>query len=150
MTRQPENLISRTNFTRADFGSPDQWMEHGFMHSRLGKVAGKVFLRETLSLSSMEVSLTALPPGASVPFLHAHHQNEELYVFISGEGEFQVDGEVFAIGAGSSVRVAPGGMRSWRAKGTEPLTCLVIQAKAGSLEQATGEDGVLGENVPVW
>ena len=134
MARQPENILSHANATSAQFGAPGQWGEHGYTHPRLGEVKGKVFLREILGLSGMEVSLNALPPGGACSFLHAHKQNEELYVFLSGEGEFQVDGKVFPVEAGSAVRVAPEGMRAWRPTGSEPLSFLVIQVKAGSLE----------------
>ena len=150
MARQHENILSKANVTCAQFGAPGQWGEHGYVHPRLGEVKGKVFLREPLALTGMEVSLNALPPGGASPFLHAHKQNEELYLFLSGQGEFQVDGEVFPVGPGSALRVAPEGMRAWRSTGSEPLTCVVIQAKAGSLEQATAQDGVLGEGAPVW
>ena len=134
MARQHENILSKANVTCAQFGAPGQWGEHGYVHPRLGEVKGKVFLREILGLSGMEVSLNALPPGGACSFLHAHKQNEELYVFLSGEGEFQVDGKVFPVEAGSAVRVAPEGMRAWRPTGSEPLSFLVIQVKAGSLE----------------
>jgi len=150
MARQPENLTQHPHCTAAGFGAPAHWAEHGYTHPRLGEVNGKVFLGESLGLSGMEVSLNALAPGGAISFLHAHHQNEELYLFLSGEGEFQVDGEVFPVAAGSAVRVAPEGLRAWRSTGTEPLTFLIVQAKAGSLEQATGRDGILGEKPPVW
>lgn len=136
--------------TLAAFGAPDHWSELGFTHPRLGEVKGKAFLGEALGLTGMEVSLNALPPGASIPFLHAHRQNEELYLFLSGEGEVQVDGEAVPVRAGSALRVAPEGMRAWRATGTEPLVFVVVQARAGSLEQATGTDGILGQEAPRW
>ncbi len=150
MARTPQDILSRPHVTGAEFGAPSEWQEFGYTHPRLGEVKGKAFLKETLGLSSMEVSLNSLPGGASVPFLHAHHQNEELYLFLSGEGEFQVDEDRFPVSAGSALRVAPEGMRAWRSTGAEPLTFLVIQAKAGSLEQATGQDGILGPEAPRW
>lgn len=150
MTRTPEQRLAGRNFSSARFGALDQWIEHLRMHPRLGEVKGKVFLGETLALTGMEVSLGTLPPGAGVPYLHAHKQNEELYLFLSGEGEMQVDGETVPVTAGSAVRIAPEGMRGWRNTGREPLHFLVVQAKAGSLEQATSQDGRLGEQPPVW
>jgi mannose-6-phosphate isomerase-like protein (cupin superfamily) len=150
MARRPENTLSKAHVTLAEFGAPSQWGEHGYVHPRLGEVKGKVFLREPLGLTGMEVSLNALPPGGASSFLHAHKQNEELYLFLEGQGEFQVDGEVFPVGPGSTLRVAPEGMRAWRSTGSTPLVWMVVQAKAGSLEQATAQDGFLGEGAPVW
>ncbi len=150
MTRQPESLRTGPAFAAANFGSPAQWSEHVLQHPALGPLPGKVFLGQTLALTGMEISLGSLPPGGAIPFLHAHRQNEELYLVLSGEGELQVDGEVLALRPGTAVRVAPEGMRSWRATGMDPLAYLVIQAKAGSLEQATGGDGVIPERQPRW
>ena len=150
MTRQPEHVRRETLFSSADFGAPAQWSEHVMHHPRLGEVPGKVFLKGTLDLTGMEVSLGSLAPGQSITFLHAHKQNEELYLVLSGQGEMQVDGERIPLGAGSAVRIAPAGVRCWRAIGTEPMAYLVVQAKAGSLEQATGSDGILSDQAVVW
>ena len=55
-------------------------------------VRGKVFLKEALGLTGIEISWNCFPPGASIPFLHTHRENEEVYMFLSGSGEFMVDG----------------------------------------------------------
>ena len=150
MTRTPEQPLAGPNYASARFGAPSQWIEHVLHHPRRGDVEGKVFLGGTLALTGMEVSLGTLLPGAAQPFLHAHRQNEELYLFLSGEVEMQVDGQIIPVAAGSAVRIAPEGMRGWRNTGQEPLNFVVVQAKAGSLEQATAQDGRLGEQAPVW
>ena len=113
-------------------------------------VRGKGISRETLGLTCTEVSLNSLAPGVAVPFLHAHKQNEELYLFLKGQGEIQVDGAIIPVTAGSAIRVDPAGMRSWRNTGSEPLLYVVVQAKAGSLEQATGGDGIVPDQPVKW
>ncbi|HWQ08169.1 MAG TPA: hypothetical protein VN436_03645, partial [Holophaga sp.] len=82
MTRQPEHLATGSTYGSADFGAPSQWGEHVLDHPRRGKVPGKTFLGQVLGLTGMEVSFGALAPGTSMPFLHAHKQNEELYVVL--------------------------------------------------------------------
>jgi uncharacterized cupin superfamily protein len=139
-----------SNFTLADYGPPAQWKDIRMNHPRLGEVRGKTFLREPLGLTGSEVSLGSLAPGAGVPFLHAHKQNEELYLFIGGAGEMQVDGAVIPVSAGSAVRIAPAGVRCLRNTGGDPLLYAVIQAKAGSLEQATGGDGIVPDQPVKW
>lgn len=42
-------------------------------------------LHETLSLTGAEVSINTLPAGASVPFVHSHKNNEEIYGVITGK-----------------------------------------------------------------
>lgn len=148
MTREPQSLGSGAHYQAANFGAPGQWSEFLLAHPRLGDIPGKMFLQKQLGLTGMEVSLGSLPPGASMPFLHGHKQNEELYLVISGQGEMQVDGTIIPLQAGTALRIAPAGIRAWRALGAEPMTYLVIQAREGSLDQHTGADGFIPE-VPV-
>lgn len=150
MSHQPEDLRQSAHFAAAQFGSPAQWREFVLDHPRRGKVAGKTFLGEVLGLTGMEVSFGSMLPGESMPFLHAHQQNEELYLIVSGAGEMQVDGERIPLRAGSAVRIDPAGLRAWRATGSEPMAYVVIQAKAGSLEQATSKDGIRPEAELRW
>jgi mannose-6-phosphate isomerase-like protein (cupin superfamily) len=98
----------------------------------------------------MEVSLNSLAQAASMPFAHAHRQNEELYLFLSGTGQFWLDTEVIDVGPGTAIRVSPSTLRSWRNTGHEPLTFVVVQAKAGSLEQATSNDGIVSPEPVKW
>ena len=53
-----------------------------------------------------------------MPFLHSHRENEELYLFLGGEGEMVVDGEVIPVKEGSAVRVKPAASRAWRRSST--------------------------------
>ncbi len=147
MAREPQNVQTHTNFTAADFGSPAEWFDY---RHKLGEAeVGKHFTRATLGLTGMEVSFGVLPPGVSLPFLHAHKQNEEIYIAIAGDGEMQIDGQRIPLTPGTTVRVAPAGMRVLRG-GTQPLSYIVVQAKAGSLEQATREDGIMSRDPVTW
>lgn len=150
MSRQPEHLRTGVHYAAADFGAPAQWMEYTLDHHRLGPVPGKHFTRATLGMTGSELSLGAAAPGRAMPFKHSHKRNEELYIFIEGEGEMQVDGEKFPVRAGSIVRVAPAGVRAWRNTGAGELRYLVLQCDAGSLKQATGDDGVVSDLPVTW
>ena len=150
MTLHPQDLQQSPHFAGAQFGGPEQWREYVQDHPRRGKVAGKTFLGEVLGLTGMEVSFGSMLPGESIPFLHTHQQNEELYLIISGQGEMQVDGERIPLRAGTAVRIAPAGLRAWRATGSGPMAYVVIQARAGSLEQATGRDGIRPDVPLTW
>ena len=134
----------------AEMGSMASWSD--FVLERPGglPMRGKEFLGQRLGLTGMEVSLNAMAPGQSVPFSHAHKQNEELYLFLSGSGEMLLDYEIVKVSAGSAVRIRPAVFRCWRNTGDVPLTCVVVQAKAGSLEQATRTDGIVPPDPPHW
>lgn len=142
--------VRRPHATQADLGPASTWGQYALEHPILGHVPGKLFLGSALDLTGAEISVGVMEPGAAVPFLHTHRQNEEIYLFLGGSGEFQVDGEIFPVREGSVVRVAPAGRRCWRNTGADSLVHLVIQVKAGSLEQATLEDGSVPPDAPVW
>lgn len=108
-------------------------------HSFKG-IPGKLFIGANLGLTGCEVSVNKLPAGNGMTLVHAHKKNEELYIVLGGSGTFYVDGEEFALKEGSMVRVAPEGARALTA-GAEDLYFICIQAEAGSLTQATLEDG---------
>lgn len=100
-------------------------------------------LKESLNLTGCEISANRLPAGMQVPFYHAHKQNEEVYLIISGEGFIELDKEKVALRAGDALRVAPSVVRKVYA--TSDLYYFCIQAKENSLTQWTHEDGFLVE-----
>ena len=112
------------------------------------KIPGKVFGGRAVGATGAEFSLQVFAPGQETGFLHTHKNHEELYFFLSGKGEFQVDGDVFPVGEGSVVRVAPAGKRSVRNNGTEPLVMLCVQYRGDTFTEADAADGdILAESV---
>ena len=123
-----------------------QKSSEGYSSATVGDIAsfeGKAFVKDILNTTSMEVSFGTLAPGCIVPFFHHHKQNEEVYVVLSGEGVFMLDGKEEPVASGSIVRVAPSVSRNTKCTGNVPLVYICIQAKAGSLEQYTMGDGVV-------
>lgn len=120
------------------------------VHMSKDPIPGKLFLKERLGLTGMEVSLNQLPEGGSIPFYHTHRENEELYLFISGHGQFQVDGQIIDIQAGTTIRVSPEGERTLRNNDTEDLVFIVVQVQAGSLNQWVETDGIILDKPVTW
>ncbi len=114
------------------------------------EIDGKVFLKEKLGLTSMEVSINKNQPGTGMNFLHKHNINEEVYIFISGSGEMTVDGDRFNVQEGSVVSVKPEAIRSWWNTGKEELNYIVIQAPSNGIMGSTIEDGELVEGKVPW
>ncbi len=100
---------------------------------------GKAFLHDLLGLSSCEISVNFMPKGAKIPFCHRHKQNEEVYIFLSGEGTMTIDDTTTAVKPGSCLKVNPTAKRTMEAKTDLQYVC--VQAKAGSLEQFGFGDG---------
>lgn len=112
------------------------------------EIPGKVFLGSALNTTGAEISFQTFDPGCGVSFLHTHKTHEELYIFVKGSGEFQVDGNIFSIAEGSVVRVAPKGKRSLRNTANEPLIMICIQYKADTFDASDAQDGdILNQEV---
>ena len=103
----------------------------------------RVELHDVLGLTGAEVSINALPAGASVPFVHSHKQNEEIYAVLEGEGKAVIDGESVALKAGDWVRIAPAAKRQFFAAADKGIKYICIQVKENSLEGYTMTDAVV-------
>ena len=112
--------------------------------------ASRVELHDTLALTGAEISYNQLPAGASVPFVHKHNQNEEIYVVLDGEGKLYLDGEERPLQAGDCFRVDPAVERCISATEDRPLRFLCVQVKAGSLDGFTMSDASLTDSKPSW
>ncbi len=132
------------NFTAIDLGPLAELDQYTYKHPALPReTEGKVFLNQLLGMTSSEISINKLPPRTSVPFYHTHRLNEEIYLFLKGMGEFQIDDKDLPIREGTVVRVAQEGERCWRnTSDTDDLYYIVVQARAGTYEGHTVVDGV--------
>lgn len=114
-----------TNFKKVELGN---LVEIGKNYEN-----GKAFLHEVLGLTSCEISVSAMPAGVKLPFNHKHKQNEEIYIFLKGDGVMTIDGENIEFKEGSCIKVLPTANRTMEAKTDIQYIC--VQAKSGSLEQ---------------
>ena len=103
----------------------------------------RVELHDKLNLTGAEVSINAMPAGASVPFVHAHKQNEEIYGILEGKGKVIIDDESVEIKAGDWLRVAPVAKRQFFAAPDCGSKYICIQVKENSLEGFSMTDGVM-------
>ena len=130
-----KNVAAAKNFNAISVGKLSELSDYVIELSPEVKIPGKVFGGTALQATGSEFSFQMFQPGTETGFLHTHKNHEELYFFLSGNGEFQVDGHVFPISEGSVVRVAPEGKRSIRNNGTEPLIMLCVQYKGNTFTE---------------
>ncbi len=136
------------NFTAINVGKLNELSDYILELSPEVKIPGKVFCGTSLGTTGSELSFQLFQPGTETGFLHTHKNHEELYFFLSGAGEFQVDGKIFPISEGSVVRISPAGKRSVRNNGTTPLVMLCVQYKSDTFTQEDAADGnILNEPV---
>ena len=84
-------------------------------------------LHDLLGLTGAEISINHLPAGVGVPFVHAHKNNEEIYIIQSGD----------------IVRISPNGKRQFFAAKDSELSYVCIQVKEGSIEGYTANDAII-------
>ena len=143
-----ENVASAENFSAISVGRLNELGEYILELGPEIKIPGKVFGGAALNATGAEFSFQMFQPGTETGFLHTHKQHEELYFFLSGNGEFQVDGNVFPVSEGSVVRVSPNGRRSVRNNGTTPLVMLCVQYRGATFTADDAADGnILAEPV---
>jgi mannose-6-phosphate isomerase-like protein (cupin superfamily) len=130
------------NYSAIEIGKFQELAEYSFPHPKLKQdVQGKLFVGELLKSTGIEVSFQIMSANSDIPFLHSHKNHEEIYVFLKGNGQFQVDNILFDIQEGTIVRVTPKGKRTWRNNSDEIMILMVIQAKEGTLENYNVFDG---------
>lgn len=146
--KQIEQLATAKNFSVVNIGRLNELNDYVLELGPEVKIPGKVFGGAALGATGGEFSFQVFQPGTETGFLHTHKRHEELYFFLGGTGEFQVDGQVFPVREGSVVRVAPEGRRSVRNNGTSPLTMLCVQYLGGTFTATDAADGdILNEPV---
>lgn len=140
MSQFVNSTMEGKNFSAVQVGKWEDLLQ--YKNGNPFKAPGKVFLKDDLQCTGMEASLNVFPPGISMPFYHKHRENEELYIFVKGQGEFKIDDEILEIKEGTVIRVAQEGERIWRNNSSEPLYFICIQARANTLEESNIEDGI--------
>ncbi|MDE5982139.1 MAG: cupin domain-containing protein [Duncaniella sp.] len=148
--KQIQKLTDAENFGAINLGRLADVKDYVLQLGPDIKVPGKVFGGQAVGATGGEFSFQVFSPGQETGFLHTHKNHEELYFFLSGNGEFQVDGKVFPVEEGSVVRVAPEGRRSVRNNGAEPLVMLCVQYRGNTFTAEDATDGNIFPDRVEW
>jgi mannose-6-phosphate isomerase-like protein (cupin superfamily) len=146
-----QTTVQGANFTCFHAGAKETWEQfHMEPPDVPSPTRGKLFLKNLLGSSGLEMSLNVVQPGKGMPFLHRHQENEEVYIVIGGKGQFLVDGDIIDVSEGSVLRMNPLAARAWRNNSDAPLYFMCIQYRADSIIQGGTLDGRKVEGKPVW
>ena len=145
-----QTLESGANFSAINLGNLEDIKDYVLELGPEIKIPGKVFGGNAAGTTGAEFSFQVFAPGQETGFLHTHTSHEELYFFLKGSGEFQVDGDVFPVREGTVVRVAPEGRRSVRNNGTEPLVMLCVQYRGNTFTDRDAADGAILADPVKW
>ena len=150
--RQIETIKQGKEYAAVSVGKIDQIIEHELPMGPDFILKGKVFVSQAVGATGSELSFQTLVPEQDSGFLHTHKTHEELYIILKGEGQYQVDGDIFPVSEGTIIRVSPEGKRALKNTGKENLTMLCIQYKANAFTEADSpmEDGVILQEEVKW
>ncbi len=148
--KQVEKIAAAANFSAVSVGKLSELGEYVLELGPEVKIPGKVFAGTELQTTGGEFSFQLFPAGTETGFLHTHKNHEELYFFLGGQGEFQVDGQIFPVAEGSVVRVAPAGKRSVRNNGSTPLIMLCVQYRGNTFTEEDSMDGIILNEPVKW
>lgn len=138
------------NFSAISVGNLSELKDYELQLAPNVTIPGKVFGGQALGATGGEFSFQIFQPGKETGFLHTHKCHEELYFFLSGKGDFQVDGKIFPVSEGCVVRVSPNGKRSVRNNGQEPLVMLCVQYRGATFTADDAADGVILQEPVEW
>ena len=146
-----ETIKTGKNFTAVSIGKLNEIKNYVLPMGDI-EIPGKVFVGQALQATGSELSFQVLVPNQDSGFLHTHKTHEELYLILKGEGEYQVDGEIFSVSEGSIIRVAPNGKRALKNTGKDEMLMLCIQYKANSFAEndSPAGDGVILNDKLTW
>ncbi|WP_092111578.1 cupin domain-containing protein [Prevotella sp. KH2C16] len=148
--KEIKTLAEGKEFKAVDFG---KLSELGGFVLPLGpgvELKGKAFGGQAVGATGAEFSFQIFEPGQEGGFYHTHKHHEELYFFLSGTGEYQVDGRNIPVKEGTVIRVSPEGKRAVRNNGTEPLVMLCVQYRGNSFTAEDASDGDILQEEVKW
>lgn len=148
--KEIQTTADLANATAIDLGPLSQLSDYVLELGPGVKIPGKVFGGAAVKAGGVDFSLQVFAPGAEGGFYHVHKGHEELYFFLSGAGEYQVDGVNIPVKEGSVVRVAPAGKRAVRNTGSAPLVMLCIQYNAAAPGSVNPSDGTILAEPVKW
>ena len=148
--KEIKTISSTTDYSAISVGKISELNEFVLKLAPGVEIPGKVFIGQSLSLTGAEISFQSFAAGTETGFYHTHKNHEEVYVFLAGEGEFQLDGNIVPLVEGSVVKVAPSVKRTIRNTGSENLVMFCIQYKADSFSAEDAADGVILQEKVEW
>jgi uncharacterized cupin superfamily protein len=89
-------------------------------------------LGEQLGADAVSVNHYTVAPGERTAGLHAHLDQEEVFVVLSGEATFETLDGIRAVTEGEAIRFAPGEFQSCTNQSDERLVVLALGAPAGT------------------
>ena len=115
------------------------------------EIEGKLFINDLVGLTGSEISFNSVAPQMFMKFSHKHKTHEEVYIILSGQGEFVADDERIMVSEGSVIRMDKEVERTWRnSSKSEDLVFIVIQTLPNSIDNSKPTDDGILVNGDYW
>ncbi len=124
MPNQNESIdsIEKRHFTFEDIA-----FDNVIAHGGHRPILTRRVLEAKMGTAINFLDFTILPAGSDIG-VHTHdHDNEEMYIIISGQGEMEVDGQRSSVGPGHVIVNRPGGTHGLKNTGRTDLYMVVIE-----------------------
>jgi mannose-6-phosphate isomerase-like protein (cupin superfamily) len=108
----------------------------GYRSSSIDELGDGLFrkVRRELGVTAFGANVLVLPVGAGW-FAHYHERQDELYFVHRGRAGFEVEGDVFELGAGGLCHVESTTPRRFWNAGDEDLVLLIVGGKDGYVDR---------------
>ena len=90
--KEIKTICDIPNATAIDIGPLSELKDYELELGPGVKIPGKVFGGAPVKAGGADFSFQVFAPGTEGGFYHVHKDHEELYFFLAGEGQYQVDG----------------------------------------------------------
>jgi uncharacterized cupin superfamily protein len=97
-------------------------------------------LKNDLGLEAVGVSLARVEPGMGYPYFHAHKEQEEIFICLTGSGTLMVGDEEVTMKAGDFMRISADVPRAVGNRTDQPCTFLILGALPP--QKYKGEEGM--------
>jgi mannose-6-phosphate isomerase-like protein (cupin superfamily) len=121
------------NYSTTEIGSMSMWRENfgGFIPATTR--VGRRVIDHELAGEVIGMTATAYEPGEEAGYWHSHSVLDEIYIFLEGEGQMGLDGDVVDVHPGTVIQVGTGVMRTWRCKPDSPTQLRWLCIRAGQI-----------------
>lgn len=108
------------------------------------------FLRKPLNLKSVGIGLIRFSAGRGHTCLHAHKEQEEIYIVISGKGMMEVDGEQVSLKQGDFLRISPEAKRALKASDSEEIIVICVGGVGDAYPKNPETKALIDDGLPFY
>jgi|TARA_B100000315_G_scaffold120298_1_gene110200 quercetin dioxygenase-like cupin family protein len=108
------------------------------------------FLRKPLDLKSVGIGLIRFSAGRGHTCLHAHEEQEEIYIVISGKGTMEINGKNVQLETGDFLRISPKVKRALKASDSEEIIVICVGGVGDAYPKNPETRALIDDGIPFY